>query len=333
MRRPEAFLAALLLSVSLCAPASAVRVENMPVPAGSGVKAVGGAGQAFLPVAAEEAVVWFDQTISSAAKTALVASLGGRILDENPALGWSHLALAPGSHVADALTVLRLNPAVKRAEANRVYSIVRTPNDPGFSSQFQFSHIDAPGGWEFEVGTSCLTTVAVIDAGIEATQPDLSAKLSGLTHQACLDACVADPATVTPGTPVAACQHGTEVAGMAAASTDNGTQVAGVSWGSKILSMRVFATTDCNTDCSPSNSCVTTDTRMANALTYLAGIQNTATYGHIVANMSLGCLPGSPGCSACSVTLQPAVNAALTKGVVIVAAAGNDGPEIGRAHV
>jgi thermitase len=281
---------------------------------------------AFQAVAAEEAVVWFDHNVSTAQRVATIASLGGHIIEEQPALGWTHVALAPGTRVADGISLLRSQVGVLRAEPNHVYTVVRAPSDPEFNSQYHFAKISAPAAWEFEVGTSCLTTVAVLDTGIEGTHPDLVGKLAGLNHQACLDACA--PETGAP-TAVAACNHATEVAGLAAASTDNALQVAGVSWGSKLLSMRLFAQSDCTSDCGDAaglNSCSTSDTRMANALTFLRTVQNTAAYGHIVANMSLGCLPGSLGCNACTVTLQPAIDLALDAGIVIVAAAGNSGP-------
>jgi hypothetical protein len=113
------------------------------------------------------------------------------------------------------------------------------------------------------------------------------------------------------------------VAGVAAASTDNGTEVSGMSWGAQLVSFKVFVDGSCNTDCSDATgpgSCSVLDPAIAKAINTAVTLQNTGQYGLIVVNMSLGA-PATP----CSGTVQTAVTAAVNAGVVVVAAAGNDG--------
>ncbi|MBI4060902.1 MAG: S8 family serine peptidase [Elusimicrobia bacterium] len=320
--RPSRLLTAALLAAAPCA--SALRIEKIPLRARAGI-AGSAAAQGYESVVAEEAVVWFDASVSTALRSVRAKSVGGAVLQEQPDLGWTHISLAPSMSVADALAILRGLPGVLRAEPNRAYSVSRTPSDPLFSSQYHFEKISAAAGWEFETGGSSRATVAVIDTGIEGTHPDLQAKLAGLTHKNCLDNCADEAAG---GAAVAACEHGTEVAGFAAAATDNGTMVSGVSWGARLLSMRVFGTADCTADCGDiaADSCTTSDTRVSNALQYLITQQNTAAHGRIVANLSLGCLGGGLGCQDCDAVIQPAITAALNAGIVVVAAAGNSGP-------
>ncbi len=64
------------------------------------------------------------------------------------------------------------------AEPSKAYRALRTPNDPLFNSQYALSQVSAPAGWEYEVGNSSRVTIFVIDAGIDGTQPDLTAKLT-----------------------------------------------------------------------------------------------------------------------------------------------------------
>jgi subtilisin family serine protease len=100
--------------------------------------------------------------------------------------------------------------------------------------------------------------------------------------------------------------HGTHVAGTIAAETNNGVGVAGVMWQAQILPLKVL-----NSRGSGSSGDV------ASAIRYAAD------QGADVINMSLGS-------SSCSQTIADAVNYAyFDKGVVIVAAAGNNGGSIG----
>ena len=73
--------------------------------------------------------------------------------------------------------------------------------------------------------------------------------------------------------------HGTHVAGIAAAASNNGVGIAGVSWGSKIMPLRVF-----------DNYGYTYDDYVANAITYAAD------HGARVINMSWGVLALRPRC-------------------------------------
>lgn len=83
--------------------------------------------------------------------------------------------------------------------------------------------LDAFGAWKQTKGAG--VTIAVIDAAVDPTHPDLVANLLpgvSFAHDT--------------GTPLA---HATEIAGIAAASADNGIGIAGVAPESKILSLAV----------------------------------------------------------------------------------------------
>jgi hypothetical protein len=136
--------------------------------------------------------------------------------------------------------------------------------------------------------------VAVVDTGVLATHEDLKGSVIAGTDLAS-DAAIYDPAGtggVDPG------GHGTHVAGIIAAHPDNGVGIAGAAPGVKIMPVRVL-----NALGSGSSSDVAD------------GIIWAADHGARVINLSLG---GGP-----SAGMQAAMQYALTKEAVVVAAAGN----------
>ena len=283
-------LSAVLLPLLIAAPAGALEVETLMAP--TGVSSTG----APLPL------------------VALEVTKGSAFVRYSTApASWYPATLLPAESVAQGLTRLRALPGVADAQPNRVYRANRSPSDPLTGSQYALSQMNTAAAWDYEVGTSSLVTVAVMDSGVLSTHPDLTAKFVTLAANRYFDPGASGAASVD-NPPAQACQHGTHVAGIAAASTDNGNQIAGVSWGARLLSLRVFDTAGCPVSCS---GCGTNDAAIGNALAYAATLQNTPTHGKIVVNISLG------GCGGCSAPLQSSVTAAVNAGVVIIAAAGN----------
>lgn len=128
--------------------------------------------------------------------------------------------------------------------------------------------------------------IAVLDTGVDANHPDLVGKMEASV----------DVTTALDG-PGA---HGTAVAGIAAASTNNALGIAGMGWNSRILSIKVLDS-------------------LGSGLTsaIINGIYEAVFRGAKVINLSL---TGSA-----SQSLKDAVDHAVNSGVVVVAAAGNQG--------
>lgn len=312
MRLSRLLAAALLLALSPAARALETETIGGSVlgpavlPAGQVLRVT--SGQALVRLSSGTTTAQLDAGLAALA-AARGADLGG---------GWHLIHLTPGQSVASALPMLRALPGVAAADPSRVYSANRTPNDPSVNSQFALSQVSAFAGWEFEVGTSCRTTIVVIDTGIDGTHPELTSKLSNTVSQS-FDPNTAAQAANNPPTP--ACNHGTRVAGVAAASTDNGTQVAGMSWGAQLLSLKVFTNASCPSVGCTDAGCLTNDPGIAAAINHAVSLQNTAAVGKVIINMSLG---GAGACAGAGV-VQTAITNAVAAGVPVIVSAGNDG--------
>lgn len=321
MRLSRLLAAALLLS--LAPAARAMKTEIMTLPGGVGVSAGAGGAPLTLEVVSEQAMI----RISTPSVLTALAAAGYPTLADFAYIQWALVGLPAGSPVAAGIAFLKTQPGVLDASPNRVLVPLRVPNDPQINSQIALSQIDAQGGWDFEVGTSCRATVVIVDTGIEGSHPDLSAQIVN-SAPAVSQYCQADGAVACVATPVPApaCNHATRVAGVAAASTDNSAGVAGLSWGAKLLSIKVFDNGTCNPAGDCPAGCGTSDAALVRAVDFARGIQNTAQAGKVVVNMSVGCSPGSPGClAACDGGLQASLNAAAALGIVTTISAGNSG--------
>ena len=164
---------------------------------------------------------------------------------------------------------------------------VPTGSDPYRASQWDLAKIQAPAAWQKSTGAGVV--VAVIDSGVDASHPDLAGQvLPGV-----------DLVGGTSGVSTDPNGHGTHVAGTIAALTGNEVGVSGFAPDAKILPIRTQ-----NANGSGLMSTVAT------------GITYAADHGAQVINMSLG---GGTQVSA----VTNAIAYARSKGVVVVASAGN----------
>ncbi|HEX2045049.1 MAG TPA: S8 family serine peptidase [Gaiellaceae bacterium] len=183
------------------------------------------------------------------------------------------------------------------------------PNDEYYGLQWGPAQIDAEEAWSTSTGRG--EVVAIVDSGVDLSHPDLKRKL---VRGATFTGCAEDPNGCGNGdwesgnTDEAPSPHGTHVAGIAAAATGNGIGIAGVAPDAKLMPVKVL------TDEGGSFQEVA------------AGIRWAADNGADVINLSLGALPGVQALPIVGVLddAKQAINYAVSKGVVVVAAAGND---------
>lgn len=193
---------------------------------------------------------------------------------------------APADLIAECFRAIE---EVEFCEPDTIVTTDIVPGDPEFVHQWHLTKIRAPEAWNTSSGAST-TVIAVLDTGVDGSHPDLTGKLSpGYNF-------ISNNTNTTDDN-----GHGTHVAGIAAASTDNSLGIAGVGYRCSIMPVKVL-------DASGTGS----------YSTIAAGISYASRNGAKVLNLSLsGATP--------SLSLEAAVNAAIGRGCVVVAAAGNSG--------
>ncbi len=196
----------------------------------------------------------------------------------------------PDGRVAEAIAAISACPQSRYAEPNfMAFATDITPADPNFAFQYGLKNIRAPQGWNYSTGSTSVT-IAILDTGVELAHPDLASKIVPGYDFIDDDAIPQDDNLQS---------HGTHVAGIAAASSNNGIGVAGVSWGARIMPVKVLGQLG------------------VGPLSGVAeGIIWATNQGAQVINLSLGSVNDSQA-------LRDAVNYAHQRGVILVAAAGN----------
>jgi serine protease len=194
-------------------------------------------------------------------------------------------------------TALAAIPGVAYIEDNALMHTEATPNDPKLGQQYGPQMMGFPTAWG-EVGYgSTSVTVGFVDTGILKTHEDLAGPRILQGHD-----------YVNNDTnPDDSCGHGTHTAGILGATTNNALGIAGEAQ-VKILEMKAL-------DSSFFGGCSGSDSDIAQA------IMDAADQGAQIISMSIG--------GAGSSTMKNAVDYAYNKGVILVAAAGNDGQNNG----
>lgn len=190
----------------------------------------------------------------------------------------------------NALRVLKSRPDVLWAEPSNPLEPQVQPNDPVYPHQWGPAAVGLPAAWNTSTGSAAVV-IAVID--------------SGLGYVSDFWGRVVAPYSILYGS---ASQwawtdivgHGTACAGIAAAAGNDGVGMAGAAWKVKIMPIHV------------------SDQEAASTANVAAAFIYAADKGADIISISLGSHQGSQ-------TLSAAINYALSRGVVVVAAAGNDG--------
>ncbi len=201
------------------------------------------------------------------------------------------------SMIDSLIAELGRNSFIKYAEKKYLRYQFLTPNDPYYTYQWHLPQINAAAAWDISKGNPSVV-VADVDGAILISHPDLSAQISSKSWD------VADNDN-NPNPPFqnSNWDHGTHTAGLIGAGTNNSTGVSSIGFGITIMAIKATYDTASNTE--------------AIDVGWDAIIYAVDSGARVIS-----CSWGGSNSSAYE---QDVVNYAYNKGVLIVAAAGNNG--------
>jgi serine protease len=256
-------------------------------------ESVAASGAALVPgqdYVANEILVKFKPGISKEIREQVRRRLGA--LSQDDAYGSHYQAIKFKEGTVEEMVDLYLRHAVvEYAEPNYIYRAYFTPDDPGFSVQWHLTQINVERAWDMSTGQG--VTVAVLDSGVNPAGFDgFGGRL--VSGYSAVNPSNRDFTKDNNG-------HGTHVAGTIAQQTNNAAGVAGIAFNASIMPVKVLNKMGWGTNRQISD-----------------GIRWAADHGADIINLSLGGYFDSR-------TMKDAVDYAYNRGVVLVAASGNEG--------
>ncbi len=238
----------------------------------------------------------------------------------------NHLLVRLPGERTQVLRALSQRPEVEYVVPNLKLRAFALPDDPLYADQWGMKLVGAESAWDLRVSCEGVT-VAVIDTGIDYTHEDLQSNMwtnapecegkQGVDDDGngYVDDCLGWDFVSEDNDPIDDNGHGTMSAGIIGAVGNNGIGIAGVCWRASLMPLKILDSQG-----------------VGSAFDFLRAVYYAVDMGARVINTSLGTCPlGYTGCPLQSrndpalIPLESAVKYALSKGVIVVSAAGNDG--------
>jgi thermitase len=234
-------------------------------------------------------LVQFRDGVPAARANALLSKLGAHTAKQIAHIGFRVISVEP-SQRSRVLAALDASSLVETAHRDEVMHVMRAaPDDAFYSYQWgvRLAGFPAASG---RARAARPVVVAVVDTGVDASQPDLAGVVMPGVNLLNGDASSADDNG-----------HGTAVAGVVAALADNGIGGSGVCGSCSILPIKAMGANG-----------------KGDMATVATAIVRASDMGARVIDLSLGSPTGMDA-------LKQAVDYATSKGALVVAAAGNSG--------
>jgi subtilisin family serine protease len=254
------------------------------------------------------------------------------------------MAIAADRDLSEVKHELSTDARVSSVDYNYLFPVHSTPNDPDYAQQSSYlSDIKAPYAWNIQAGHASVT-VAVIDTGIQTNHEDLQAIIHPDSHDFVHEAILptnsesssypyryidGEDYDTTDSDPSELFGHGTHVSGIIAAQMNNGLGGTGIAPNIQLMSLRagyILAVPK------KLNIIETSETvwrynieARLDTTAIINAISHAVDKGADVINMSFGInVPISETPHA----LKAMIDYAVSKGVVVVVAAGNNSVNI-----
>ena len=220
-------------------------------------------------------------------QSAYVRSLTGEL----GKIGWAKIRVATDDSRNLKMESLRKSPDILLVEPNTYGQFLFEPDDPSFGMQWYLPDVEVPNAWEKSLGTDVI--IGAVDSGVDLDHQDLADNIL-------LDGWDFGDDDNDPNDMF---DHGTKVAGVIAAVQNNGIGVSGCAPQAKMLPIKI----------SQGSTGSFTDEAVAEGIIYAAD------YGVDIINLSLGWNDNNP-----HQVVRDAIDYAIARGIVLVAAAGNN---------
>ena len=209
--------------------------------------------------------------------------------------------------------MLLKNPNVIAASPNYIVRAAVVPNDTYMSRLWGLDAVNMPSSWDKETGSNDVYA-AIIDSGIDWTNPDLTANVARSLGFTSSGISSSQPGLDNHG-------HGTHVAGIIGAAGNNGIGIAGVNWYVRMIPVKAL----------DKNGSGTVDT-VIEGMNYVAQLISEG-YNIRTVNLSLALYANMPPTHNNLIT-EPMWRAFKVideyNQAVMVVAAGNEGVAIGK---